>query len=158
MDPTEQNKIRAANIRAVWSALLTPKWDRDLLIALGKALFARRSLKDVDDKLYEQLLPRLVEIVEVLETKFKPPIPESPPVVTEGSPDVTVATGPGPCPTGPTSPKGPTRCTTGPDGPTSTAKPATPKPNHAPAVPPPPTPEPKNSEDMMTDTTSTRKE
>jgi hypothetical protein len=135
METADQNKTRAANIRAVWESLLAPNWDKNLLISLGKALYARHLLKDLDDNLFKQLLPRLVEIVEVLETKFKPPVPESPPTVAEGSPAVTGAKGPGPCPVGPTG------CPTGPAGQAT---------SH--------TPDPKNSENIMTDVTSARKE
>jgi hypothetical protein len=167
METAEQNKTRAANIRAVWDALLAPKWDKDVLIALGKCLYARRPLKELDADFFDRLLPLLVEIVEVLDAKFKPPVPESPPTVAEGSPGVKGAAGPGPCPTGPAGVKGPTGCTTGPDGPAVTTKPATNKPSHGPAVlhakerpivPPLATPEPMNSEDMMADATPARKE
>jgi hypothetical protein len=124
MEPTEQDrKTRAANIRAVWEALLSPRWDRNIRIDLGKALYARRSLKDLETELFERLLPRLVEIVEVLESKFKPaaasPLLTTTPnqVGPEEGPGVTGAAGPGPCPTGAPGPVGPSGCTTGPTGP-----------------------------------------
>ena len=141
MDP-EQNKTRAANIRTIWEALLTPKWDRDLLISFGKLLYARRPLKEVDDTLFADLLPRLIEIVEVLEAKFKA---ATPPTITEGSPRVSgVERSPGA--TGAAEPaglKGPSE------------KPSrTPAILHAKEKPD----EPKNAENLLADVASTRKE
>jgi hypothetical protein len=101
---SEQNKNLASNIRAVWDALLEPHWDKDILIALGKMLYARRPLKEIDPALFNDLLPRLIEIVEVLETRFKL---ATPPTVVAESPDVVGTAGPGPCPTGPTGPVDP---------------------------------------------------
>ena len=84
MDSTEKNKIRANNIRAVWDALLAPSWNKDELIELGKAIYARRALKDLDAKQFDKLLPHLSAIVERLESKFTiPAAPEiSPPTDT----------------------------------------------------------------------------
>jgi hypothetical protein len=91
-----QNKIRAANIRAVWEALLAPKWDKDVLINLGKALYARRPLKDLDAGLFNELLPRLVEVVERLEAKFTPTPNEVSVSPTTYTPEATGAAGPDP--------------------------------------------------------------
>lgn len=71
MDPAEQKNRRASNIRTVWVALQAPKWDRNSLISHGKDLYAKRPLRDLSDEEFNQTLPRLVEIVEVLEAKFK---------------------------------------------------------------------------------------
>ncbi len=81
MDATEKNKIRANNIRAVWDALMAPSWIPNDLKDLGMAIYAHRPLKDLDQKLFERLLPHLATIVERLETKFT-----IPPTVAEPSP------------------------------------------------------------------------
>jgi hypothetical protein len=49
----------------------SPQWDQKILISLGKSLYARRSLKDLNPAEFDDLLPRLVAIVEVLEAGFK---------------------------------------------------------------------------------------
>lgn len=76
MDPSEKNKIRASNIRAIWEALLAPQWTRNQLIELGKSVYARKPLKDLDPKLFDELLPRLVEIAAILDDKFTAPPPD----------------------------------------------------------------------------------
>jgi hypothetical protein len=131
MDQASQNKTRAANIRAVWDALLAPKWDRDVLINLGKALYARRPLKDLDTKLFDELLPRLVEIVERLEGKFAPPPHEK-------KPDEDDTEGVRSLPTGESGQEDPSK--------PPTNSPSTQKPN----VPPP-------SDTLLPDVTSTQR-
>ena len=87
MDAAQQNKTRASNIRAVWEALLAPKWGKDDLIDLGKAIYARKSLKDIDPRKFDGLLPHLIAIVEVLEARFAPshPTDASPPTEIPGN-------------------------------------------------------------------------
>lgn len=86
MDATEKNKIRANNIRAVWDALMAPSWVPNDLKDLGMAIYARRPLKDLDQKKFDRLLPHLSAIVERLEAKFIiPPADAAPtqPTATE---------------------------------------------------------------------------
>ena len=67
MDTPERNATRAKNIRTLWEALHAPKWTRDDLIDLGKAIFAKTPLKNLDPDKFDKLLPHLIDIVERLE-------------------------------------------------------------------------------------------
>lgn len=49
-------------IRSLWEALLAPKWDastRKDLQKLGEALYSGKTLKQLDNDLYDRLLPHL---------------------------------------------------------------------------------------------------
>ena len=53
-------------IRAIWASLCSPVWPRADLIELGRAVHNRTTLTDMDQQLYERLLPRLVPIADML--------------------------------------------------------------------------------------------
>ena len=66
-DPSKMSREDTAFfIRAMWSALLAPKWLRDDLIELGKAVFAKEALSTMDDALFARLVPHLTEMATVL--------------------------------------------------------------------------------------------
>lgn len=66
-DPNKMSREDIAfYIRAMWTALLTPKWLRDDLINLGKAVFAKEALASMDDALFAKMIPHLTEMATVL--------------------------------------------------------------------------------------------
>ena len=66
-DPSKMSREDTAfYIRAMWTALLTPKWLRDDLIELGKAVFAKEALGSMDDTLFARLIPHLTEMANIL--------------------------------------------------------------------------------------------
>lgn len=69
---------KALLIRAIWESLLAPKGTRDQLVTLGKAVFAGTSLKEMDDKTYEQILPFLSSMADALAEKMMAKEPTSP--------------------------------------------------------------------------------
>jgi hypothetical protein len=69
MELTKQEKKTL--MRALWSALLEPKWTKDDLIDFGKAIFAKKSLREMDDKVFEQIFPFLDEITASLGRKLQ---------------------------------------------------------------------------------------
>jgi hypothetical protein len=50
---------KAFLIKALWESLQAPAWTKDDLIEFGKAIFAKKSLKKMDDKTFVQILPFL---------------------------------------------------------------------------------------------------
>lgn len=70
MDTPERNTARARNIRALWEALLAPNWNKDDLVDLGKAVYARTPLKELDPTKFDRLLPHLIAVTEKLEGKI----------------------------------------------------------------------------------------
>jgi hypothetical protein len=57
-------------IRSFWEALLGPNWLRNDLIELGKLVFAKVRLKDVEPELFQRLLPHLNTIANSLGPKM----------------------------------------------------------------------------------------
>ena len=71
---------RAWLVRNLWEALQIPSWSKDDLIDLGKAIFAKKALKDLDEKQFARLFPLLVQIADCLGTRITAvQNPESPP-------------------------------------------------------------------------------
>lgn len=76
-------------IRSLWEALLAPAWKKDDLIELGKLIFAKVSLKHVDDDLFGRLLPNLTAAAAALghlllrPQATSPAVPTSQPASTE---------------------------------------------------------------------------
>lgn len=63
-------------IRAFWSALIKPRWSKDDLIDLGKAVFAKRPLASLDEDLFKRIFPHLQEIgQELYQLQTTPPTP-----------------------------------------------------------------------------------
>lgn len=57
---------KAFLIKALWKALQSPSWTKDNLIELGKAIFAKQTLKEMPDARFEIIYPKLVSIAESL--------------------------------------------------------------------------------------------
>ena|SRR5579872_3334383 len=56
MTPKEMSFL----LKTIWEALLAPTWKKDDLITLGKLLFAKQKLKDIDEKIFmKEVLPNL---------------------------------------------------------------------------------------------------
>lgn len=48
--------------KALWAALQSPTWLKDDLIDFGKAIFSKKSLKGMDDKVFDKIFPFLRQI------------------------------------------------------------------------------------------------
>ena len=80
-------------IRTLWAALQAPGWtfkNRKDLEKIGEALFTGKTLKDLDDALYERIFPHLVKIAEHLGEALRngpqdssPPKPATEPNTTD---------------------------------------------------------------------------
>jgi hypothetical protein len=68
--PILTKEDRAWLVRNLWDALQVPEWTKDDLIDLGKAIFAKKALKELDDKLFDRLFPLVVQIADCLGTKM----------------------------------------------------------------------------------------
>jgi len=68
--PSLTNKETAFLIRAFWEALLAPKWSRDHLIELGKAVFAKLPLASLSDAQFAMFMPHLQEIAQSLASRL----------------------------------------------------------------------------------------
>lgn len=64
--PEQSKEETAFYIKAFWDAMLAPKWLRDDLIELGKAVYAKEPLATLDDALFARLMPHLVQMAHVL--------------------------------------------------------------------------------------------
>jgi hypothetical protein len=64
--PKQSKEETAFYIKAFWDAMLAPKWLRDDLIELGKAVYAKEPLAALDDALFARLMPHLIEMATVL--------------------------------------------------------------------------------------------
>jgi hypothetical protein len=53
-------------MRALWDSLLEPKWTKDDLIDFGKAVFSKKTLKEMDDKTFNKLFPFLEQVTNNL--------------------------------------------------------------------------------------------
>jgi hypothetical protein len=69
--PTEplSKEETAFLIRSFWEALLGPAWLKDDLIALGKLVFAKVRIRDIDPEMFQRLLPHLTAIANSLGPK-----------------------------------------------------------------------------------------
>ncbi len=67
--------------KTLWESLLAPRWAKDDLIDFGKAIFAKTSLKDMDDKTFDAVFPFLkqisVSIAKRLSALATPPAAEA---------------------------------------------------------------------------------
>lgn len=78
---------KALLIRAAWEALLAPPWLKDDLIALGKLVYAKVPLREVDDELFAHLLPHLSTMAESLgQHLLRPQAPVATPPAPTPSP------------------------------------------------------------------------
>jgi hypothetical protein len=57
-------------INALWTSLLAPPWAKNDLIEVGKLVYAKVELKDVDGPLFDRLLPSLSKAAAVLGQKI----------------------------------------------------------------------------------------
>jgi len=64
--PELSREETAHYIRSIWEALLAPKWKRDDLIDLGKAIYAKCPLVELDDDLFARFMPNLAAMAEKL--------------------------------------------------------------------------------------------
>jgi hypothetical protein len=53
-------------IRALWDALLAPRWTKDALVDFGMAIFSKKTLKEMDDKIFDKIFPFLETITTKL--------------------------------------------------------------------------------------------
>lgn len=67
MTVTEQKFL----MKSIWSALQAPDWKKDDLIDFGKAIFAKKSLKDMDDKTFNKIFPFLESVTNALGDKLE---------------------------------------------------------------------------------------
>jgi hypothetical protein len=58
-------------IGIVWEALQAPRWNKDDLIDLGKTIYAKTPLKNMDEKLFIRLFPHIATIARSVGTKIK---------------------------------------------------------------------------------------
>jgi len=68
-------------IKALWTSLQAPGWtfkNRKDLEKIGEAIFSGKSLKDLDDSLYERIFPHLVTVAKHLGDMLRGQMPESP--------------------------------------------------------------------------------
>jgi hypothetical protein len=66
-------------IRTLWSSLQAPAWthkNRRDLEKLGEAIFSGKSLKDLDDTLYDRIFPHLVTVATHLGNVLRTTSPE----------------------------------------------------------------------------------
>jgi hypothetical protein len=54
-------------IKTLWKCLEAPAWTKDSLITLGKVIFAKKTLKDLDDKAFGEIWPHLKVMAETLD-------------------------------------------------------------------------------------------
>jgi uncharacterized protein (DUF2126 family) len=57
-------------VKTIWTMLGAPAWTKDSLITLGKVIFAKKTLKEMDDKAFAEIWPHLKVMAETLNTKF----------------------------------------------------------------------------------------
>jgi hypothetical protein len=62
-------------IRSMWESLLAPAWGRNDLIDLGKLIFAKVPLKDVDAQTFARLMPHLKTLAQKLAVLLATPLP-----------------------------------------------------------------------------------
>jgi hypothetical protein len=94
-------------IKALWAALQAPGWtfkNRKDLEKLGEAIFSGKSLKEVDDALYDRIFPHLVLVAAHLGNTLRSQVPDSPyhEITVEKSAPITI-TPPAPPPVPPTA-------------------------------------------------------
>jgi hypothetical protein len=121
--PHEMSKADTALlIRAFWDSLLVPAWKKDDLITLGKLVFAKVPLREIEPELFTRLLlPHLNTIALSLGKRLiNIPAPATPPAVAAS-----------PAPAALTTEKASTLTITGPPRPASntTISPPTAEPN-----------------------------
>lgn len=59
-EPTKEEV--AQYIKAIWGALIEPKWSYDDLVTLGKMVYAKVPLSKIDPEIMKILLPKLAAI------------------------------------------------------------------------------------------------
>jgi hypothetical protein len=69
--PEQDNARTALLIRAVWESLLAPKWGRDQLIDLGKLIYTKTPLAQIEPSQLGQLLPHLKQIATTLDERLQ---------------------------------------------------------------------------------------
>lgn len=57
---------KAFLLQAIWSSLQVPSWTKDDLIEFGKAIFVKKSLAKLDEKIFLKIFPFLTEITNAL--------------------------------------------------------------------------------------------
>lgn len=54
-------------VKTLWRSLQAPAWTKDGLITLGKLIFSKKSLKEMDDKTFAEIWPHLKVMAETLD-------------------------------------------------------------------------------------------
>lgn len=63
----EEKKIL---MKALWASLQAPTWTKDNLIDFGKAIHSKKSLKELDDKVFDKIFPFLEKVTITLSEKL----------------------------------------------------------------------------------------
>jgi hypothetical protein len=53
-------------VKTIWKVLQAPSWSKDSLITLGKAIFSKKTLKEMDDKAFNEIWPHIKVMAETL--------------------------------------------------------------------------------------------
>lgn len=53
-------------VKTIWKVLQAPSWTKDSLITLGKAIFSKKTLKEMDDKAFNEIWPHIKVMAETL--------------------------------------------------------------------------------------------
>lgn len=80
--PPLSDKETAFLIRSMWTSLQAPGWtfkNRKDLEKLGEAIFSGKTLKQLDDDLYDRLFPHLVKVAQCLGDILRISSPEESP-------------------------------------------------------------------------------
>lgn len=65
-EETQQTKLSNEEmkflIKALWASLQSPLWTKDSLVDFGKAIFSKKTLKEMEDAVFEKVYPYLKKI------------------------------------------------------------------------------------------------
>jgi len=64
------NEEMAFLTKTLWEALQTPRWLKNDLIEFGMAIFSKKSLKAMDDKVFARIFPFLQQVAESMAEKL----------------------------------------------------------------------------------------
>jgi hypothetical protein len=51
-------------MKTIWEGLLAPRWLKDDLIELGKLVYSKVPLREVDSDVFERLFPNLTQVAQ----------------------------------------------------------------------------------------------
>lgn len=79
--PPPSKEILSHLIRSLYTALSMPNWTREDLISLGQVIYNKTPLAQIDEHLFDRLLPHLSVVAQHLHTLLANPI-STPPSTT----------------------------------------------------------------------------